>query len=134
MDIQKIQEAVEQDDVAVDVPIFARNGEPDTGSDGTPTVFGMLGRDSEKVKRVMERQQRAWSRHRGPIDPKQILANRIEIAVAALAYWRGVDDNGTPVALAPDVAKTVFSDRHYLEQAEEGIANHARFFTTGSAS
>ena len=132
MDIKKISEELEQEDVPVRVPLFKRDGEPDLGSDGQQAYFEMLGRDSARVKRVMEAQQRRWARHRGPIKSEDLYANRVEVATAALVSWGGIEDGGKPVAVSPDVAKAVFSDRHYLEQAEEGIANHARFFTKAS--
>lgn len=132
MDIQKISQEVEQQDIAAPVPIFKRDGEPDLASDGTQTTFMMLGRDSKKVRAVVDRQTREWARHRGPIDPKVVYEKRVEIAIAALVAWPGVEDGGKPFPLTPDNARLVFADRHYLEQAEEGVNQHARFFTKAS--
>lgn len=134
MDIRNIPVELEQEDIAVRVPLFKRDGEPDLDATGQQAYFEMLGRDSAKVRRVMESQQRRWARHRGPIKPEELYANRVEIAAVALVGWGGIEDGGQPVPLSADVAKIVLSDRHYLEQAEDGIANHARFFTKASAS
>ncbi len=131
MDIKRLTVEADKENEGVVVPLVRRDEEPDLASDGTRASFTMLGRDSKKVRAVMDRQQREFAKQRGSIDPDKIMANRIEVAVAACVAWSGIEDDGKPFALTPENAKLVFSDRHYLEQAESGVFQHARFFSKG---
>ncbi len=134
MDISNIAAEAAQDAQGVEVPIFRRDGEPDLAADGTQTTFTLLGPDAPQVRKVNDAQiRRALKARRGSqVDIAEINANRIERAVAALVGWHGVEDKGKPVPLTQDSARAVLSDRHYLEQAEKGIDEHARFFVNAS--
>ncbi len=134
MDIKRLPVDAEQENEGVPVPLVSRDGEPDLASDGSRASFTMLGRDSKRVRAVMDRQQRDYAKQRGNADPDKIMANRVEVAVVACIAWSGIEDDGKPFPLTSANAKLVFSDRHYLEQAESGIFQHASFFTKASAS
>lgn len=134
MDITKIQDEKAQEDVAIELPIVRRDGEPDLASDGTQTVFNVLGRNSAAVRKVIERQSRQNARRRSELKPSEVYEQRVERAAAALVGWAGVENAGSPVALTPDAVQAVLSDPHYLEQVEDGMVNHGRFFKTASAS
>lgn len=134
MDITKLSDEKSQDDVAIDLPVVGRDGEPSTGSDGTPTVFKVLARNSAPVRRVIDRQARQNARRRSELTPKEAYGQRVERGAAALVGWTGVDNGGSPIAINPDAVQAVLSDPHYLEQVEDGMVNHGRFFKTASAS
>ncbi len=138
MDIKRLPVDAAKENEGVPVLLVKRDEEPDIASDGTRSSFTMLGRDSKKVSAVMDRQQREYAKMRGSVTPERVMANRIEVAVAACIAWAGIEDgegaDAKPFPLTPDNAMLVFSDRHYLEQAERGIFQHASFFTKASAS
>lgn len=134
MDITKIPDEKAQEDVGIDLPVVRRDGEPDLASDGTQTTFTVVGRNSSRVKRVIERQARQNARRRADLKFDEVYEQRVERAIAALIDWHGVEENGAPVALTPDAARAVLSDPHYLEQVEDGMVSHGRFFKTASAS
>ena len=134
MDIQKIQDEKAQEDIGIELPIVRRDGEPDLASDGTQTTFTVVGRNSARVKKVIDRQARQNARRRSDLKPDEVYEQRVERAAAALTGWHGVEDNGQPVILSPDSARLVLADPHYLEQVEDGMVNHGRFFKTASAN
>lgn len=134
MDIKRLKLDQERQDEGVVVKIVLPDNEPDIASTGEQATFTMLGRDAKRVRRLIDKQQREWARHRGTPDPEKVFQNRVDIAVEACVAWNGIEADGKPFPLTPENARIVFSDRHYLEQAEEGIYQHARFFAPASAS
>jgi hypothetical protein len=130
MDIKSLLKERDREDEGVEVPIYPRGFEQDAESEApAPITFTMLGRDASAVKNVLDRQAREWqseirkSKGKFPkIDPAKTYANRVDVAVAALVSWDLED------ALTEPNARAIFADRHYLEQAERGIYEHAGFF------
>jgi len=131
MDIKSLIKERDREDEGVDVPIYPRGFEPDPEAEEQPApiTFTMLGRDATAVKDVLDRQAREWqsevrkSKGKFPkIDPAKTYANRVDVAVAALIGWTLNDP------LNDANARHVLADRHYLEQAERGIYEHASFF------
>jgi hypothetical protein len=131
MDIKSLIKERDREDEGVEVPIYPRGFEPDPEAEdqAAPITFTMLGRDATAVKDVLDRQAREWqaeirkSKGKFPkIDPAKTYANRVDVAVAALVEW-DLDDPMTDAN-----ARAIFADRHYLEQAERGIYEHASFF------
>ncbi len=136
MDISKIDTEIAQDEQGVDVPMFLRDGEPDLASDGSQTTFIVLGRDSAAVAKVLESQTRQALRrtNRTRLEPKDLYENRVNVALAAVIGWKGVESGGKPVAFSVDACRSVLQHRHILEQVEAGVDSHARFFKSASQS
>lgn len=130
MELKKLQDGKSQYDEAADVPIVAQDGDDDS----TPLVFQVLSRHSKNVQRVVNSQAKANARRRSDLSAAELYQQRVDRAMAALVGWTGLEDDGQPVPFSPDVARAILADPHYLEQVEEGMVGHARFFKKASGN
>lgn len=131
MDIKKLQDGRSQYEEAADVPISPPEGEIEGE---TPLVFRVLSRHAKSVQRVINRQAKANARRRSDLTAAELYEQRVERAMAALVGWTGLEDAGKPVSFSADLAQSILGDPHYLEQVEEGMVGHARFFKKASVS
>lgn len=131
MELERIQQGKAQYDEAADVPIAPPEGDIEGE---TPLVFHVLSRHSQKVQAVVNRQAKANARRRSDLSAAELYQQRVERAMAALVGWTGLESQGQPVPFSPDVAHAILADPHYLEQVEEGMVGHARFFKKASAN
>lgn len=136
MDISKIKDEVAKDEEGATVTVYQKNGDPYLAADGTtPCTFTVVGDESKRVRQAKDRQTKRVLRDRQrEIEPGDLRTNRIELAAAGLIDWSGWESDGQPVPCTADNAKTLLgSADHLLEQAEEAIRRHARFFVERSS-
>jgi len=135
MDISKIDTERAQDEEGVEVKITAKNGEPDLASDGTQTTITVVGVESDRYRKAVDRQTRKLLRNRrNQPEPADIRADRIELAAAAVIAWHGFEDNGKEVPCTLENVRAVLRAQYILEQVETGIQGHADFFVQSSGS
>lgn len=141
-DITQVREQVAQDEEVIDIPIVQKNGEPFLAKDGTtPATIGVVGSESKRYIAERDRQTKQLirqNRRRGgntETTPDELRANRVAMAAAAVVRWNGWESNGEPWPCEPENVKALLgSSADILEQVEDGIERHARFFALRSAS
>jgi hypothetical protein len=136
-DIQRtIDTVLAADEQPATVTIYQPDGEPYLAGDGSPATMDVLGAESKKVRAAQDKNLRRYVRSRGRGQHEADIARqgRVERATAAVVAWHGWEIDGQPAPCTPEHLETVFRAQHILEQVEEAITEHARFFTKSSPS
>jgi hypothetical protein len=135
MKISELQQEVAAAEDAAEVTMLKQNGDEYTGSNGEPTVWGILGSDSKRYRDADIKQTRKQWKRPGKRTPEQWLADRIELAASAVAWWTNVeDDDGNAIECSPAnvIAILKAAPINVLTQVEEAIGSHAARFTKSS--
>ena len=135
MDIeQQLAEVIAEDEQPAVVTIYQPDGEPYRAADGSEATMSLLGSESKKVRQAQDRALRRLirQRSRGQNEVEEARQNRIEVATAALVAWHGWEIGGKPAVLTAENAAKVFRVQHILQQVEEVVSGHARFFKSNS--
>ena len=140
-DITKVKEQVAQDEEVVDVAILQKDGEPFRAGDGvTESTIGVVGTESKRYIAERNRQtQQAIraSRRRGGNEPtpEELHGKRVSLAAAAVVRWSGWESDGKDWPCTPENVRALLaSSIDILEQVEDAIERHARFFAKRLAS
>lgn len=128
MDIGKLNELVEREEEAIDIPIYDRAGEPLLGADGEQCTICVVGADSKAVRAAERQNTRRQLRTRGKLNEAQVQEARINRAAAAICGWTGFEENGKPYPFTPENARTLLAIPFIFRQVEEGMQSHADFF------
>jgi hypothetical protein len=133
----KIDEVIAQDEQEVTVTIYQPSGEPYVAADGkTECTVTVIGRESKAYRRAKDVQQkRMLNGGRGAkLEPEDLRANRVALAVGAMRKWSGWEMDGGPAELNRENAQRLLRADHILEQVEDAIDKHAVFFARASQS
>ena len=134
---KKIDEVIAKDEQPVTIIIYQPDEEPYRSEiDGSESTIDVLGVESKKVRAAQDKNLRRYVRLRGRGQQEAEIARqgRIERATAAVVGWHGWEVGGQPAECTPENLATIFRAQHILEQVEEAITEHARFFTKSSPS
>lgn len=133
---QTINAVLAEDEEPAVIVIYRTDGQAYRATDGSEVTMSVLGQESKAVKAAQDRSVRRYARsRRGARDEAQIAREtRIEIATAAVVGWHGWEIDGQPAPLTPENLGRVLRADHILQQVEEAIHEHARFFKHSSAS
>lgn len=136
MKITDLQQEVAKDEEIVDIPIFAKNGEPYLAKDGTPCTIGVVGSESKAYRQAEDAQSRKNLRTTRRTTPADLRENRISLNAACVRRWHGwEDEQDAEIPCTPDNVKMLLSAaEHVLDQVTQGITGHASFFVTPSSS
>ena len=128
-DINAIQTEIAQDEVAHAISIMKKDGSPYLARDGkTPCTIDVLGSDAHPVKLARDSATRRLLRGRRiKMEPADLRANRVAIAVSAITGWSGWDAGDTGFPFTPENAILMLGADHILEQVEAGITDHSDF-------
>lgn len=135
-DLSAIQEAVKQEDEAVDVVIYDRAEQPYTSTvDGSESTIGVVGTESARYQKALAKRLRASVRagKRNRSD-REIMEARVELAASAVVRWSGWEMHGTPWPCTPENVRELLGTPHILAQVEEAIEGHQRFFRSASTN
>lgn len=123
---------IAQDEEKAVVTIFQKNGDAYLAPDGSECTVTLLGMESKRVKAALDKNTRALLQaKRQKREPKDVLAARIRVVIAAMTGWHGwvLDDAATETAQLNDAnVRLLVRADHILDQVEAGIAGHADFF------
>jgi hypothetical protein len=137
MDISTIQQQAAQEDEAAVVTVLQPDGEPYRKPDSEEAVtISVLGGYSKRVRAARDQQTRRMIKEkRIKLEPEDLRRHRVEIAVAAIAGWDGWTADGQPFPFTPENAETLLTAAPWiLDQIEDAINGHARFFKSSSGS
>ena len=128
-------EAAAEND-AVTVPLLNRNRDPYLLPGGAPVTIAVLGEFSAPVRQAQDRSLRRLSKRRTmEMTPELVLENRLAIAGAALTAWTLDDADHRPIPPTAENLRAVCTLAPWiLDQIEEAMRTHARFFETSSPS
>lgn len=136
MRIDTLKDLVARDEEGVIVPMLDPHEEPYTASDGTPTTFSVLGKQSSARRTAEDTESKRWlGRNVQKLDPADLRARRLNLAAACVNGQTGwEDENNRPIAYSPAIVKTILAtDERILEQVETAIDKHSLLFPTPSS-
>ena len=134
-DIQTAVDAVlAADEQPIRITVYQPDGEPYRASDGSEATLDVLGAESARVRAAQDRNLRRYIRARGRHEGEIAREGRIERACAAVVAWHGWELGDQPAPCTPENLGKLFRAQHLLEQVEEAITEHARFFKPASPS
>lgn len=133
MDLTKaFADETADDNEAVEVPVFDRDGEPYTDADGNPAVFFVLGEFSDKLKKFERKRTNRNLRGQAAGDAVALSKQMAEREAAATVDWR-LAIAGEAVPYSYDNAVQVFTAAPWLGyQVERAIVAHSSFFVKKS--
>lgn len=137
MDITKIAEVAAQAEKGAVVQILQADGETPYRDEvtGNPSTMTIVGAESPRYKAAHNAILRKLMRlKKSENTPELIGDNRIDQAAAAVVDWSGWTSGNVAAPCTPENVKAVLKLDHILEQVEEAIRGHARFFTSSSRS
>ena len=133
--IKDIEAARKQEDEVVEVPIYDRAGEPYTAKGGEQATIGVVGKESTEYRKAEARRTRALLKARRAQRTEQdVLNGRIDLAGACVKRWSGWEDGGKEWPCTPENVAELLTVPHILEQIEDAIEGHQRFFRSASGT
>jgi hypothetical protein len=106
------------------------------GEDATPVAVLVAGTHSARYRQA----ERAVAdgmikKKKAKLTSEEANDRMMSLAVACVIEWRGFFDRGTPIAFTPENVRKVFTAAPWIyAQVVAAMQDHARFFTTASAS
>lgn len=111
------------------------SGAPVIASDGKPVTFELYSTDSPTYQAAMEEAQRAYAQAvamsgNDTPDPKVLKEKGVAVNAAAVAGWRGAENDQGPIEFSPTAAHHLVGALPFLrEQIQEFIGRRANYLT-----
>lgn len=136
MKLSTLKQEVAKDEEIVDIPIFAKSGEPYLARDGSQCTIGVIGSESGDFRKAEDAISRKALRPGRRTTPDDLREQRIAQHAACVKRWHGwEDEHDAEIPCTPENVKTFLGAAgHVLDQVVAGIHGHASFFANSSSS